>query len=370
MRLFKSGKVSEENVRSVLTKLNVSSDKIESLIVSDDGTVTLILKSASSTVEEDEKLRYAIEMALKDLKGVRTVRVVLTAQSDSRSPRPAAPANPQSKPAPDKTALNIPGIETVIAVASAKGGVGKSTLALNLAVALARKGLKVGLLDADVYGPSVPTMTGTVGTKPVYQKGKKLIPVDAHGLKLMSIGYVTDEADAMIWRGPMVISAINQMMRDVDWGELDILVIDTPPGTGDAQLTLAQKIALTGAVLVSTPQSVAIADVRRGVSMFEKTHIPVLGLVENMAWFQDPVSGERSYIFGKGGAKDLASELGLPFLGEVPLVTGIREGGDSGQPVAQTDSDAAKVFHDLADALLVQLSSLSKRPAPKIIFED
>ena len=369
MRFFKSGKLTEENVRSALTDLHVSSDKIESLIVSDDGMVTLILQSASETVEADEKKRYEIEMALKALKGTKTVRVVLTAQSERPQPKTPPPPQTLKKPATGREGLTIPGIENVIAVVSAKGGVGKSTVALNLALALKEKGLKVGVLDADIYGPSLPTMTGTVGTKPKYEKGKKLVPVEAFGLKLMSIGYVTDQSDAMIWRGPMVISAINQMLRDVDWGELDVLVIDTPPGTGDAQLTLAQKVALTGAVIVSTPQTVAIADVRRGISMFEKTHIPLLGLVENMAWFEDPVSGTKSYIFGEGGAKQLAEELSLPFLGAVPLVTDIREGGDTGVPVTAHAHASSAYFNVLSDALLARLSELSPKPAPEIIFE-
>lgn len=364
MRFFKSGKLSEEMIRDRLKGLGVTADEVESLIVSDDGVITLIMTASEQTIEEDEKLRYQIEMALKALNGVSAVRVVLTAQAERRPQRPSKPQKTSSV-----GTLSLPGVRGIIAVASAKGGVGKSTLALNLAIALQKTGLRVGLLDADVYGPSVPTMTGTVETRPPYRKGQKLTPVDAFGLKLMSIGYVTEQSDAMIWRGPMVVSAITQMMRDVDWGELDLLLIDTPPGTGDAQLTLAQKVAMTGAIIVSTPQTVALADVRRGVSLFQKTGVPILGLVENMAWFEDPTSGERSYVFGKGGAKAMADELSLPFLGEVPLVTDIREGGDCGTPIASTQSRSAHYFDALAQALLDKLGTAAGPVAPKIVFE-
>ena len=257
----------------------------------------------------------------------------------------------------------------MIAVASAKGGVGKSTVAINLAIALSKLGLRVGVLDADVYGPSLPTMTDTVEANPSSTPSGKLKPIEAMGLKLMSIGYVSDIDAPMVWRGPVVMSALTQMMKDVDWGELDVLILDTPPGTGDVQLTLAQRMKLSGAIIVSTPQEVALADVRRGVAMFRKTEVPVLGLVENMAWFEDPVSQNRTYLFGEGGARRMAEVLEIPFLGEVPLVQKIREGGDSGQPAAAEDVASAEVFRTLAEGVLERLSKSESKPAPEIIFE-
>ena len=401
MRLFKSNRLTTRDVEQQLNNLVdplsgqglMSSGRVEDIIVSDSGDVTFAMTADPGRIEADERLRYEAEQAVAGLKGVRNVRIVLTAHATTPSSAQNA-AMPTPPPAPTSrrvqkganlsgdakaqmeptkaradAALELPGVAKIVAVASAKGGVGKSTLALNLAVALQRSGLKVGLLDADVYGPSVPTMTGTVSVSPEYGADKKLKPVEALGLKLMSIGYISDIDAPMIWRGPIVMSAISQMMKDVDWGELDILIIDTPPGTGDAQLTLAQRVALSGAVIVSTPQEVALADVRRGVAMFRKTEVPVLGIVENMAYFDDPVSQNRTYIFGEGGARRMAEALDVPFLDEVPLLPGIREGGDSGIPVAAGDSAAASVFAGLASKVMAGLSDAVSKPAPAIIFE-
>jgi ATP-binding protein involved in chromosome partitioning len=240
-------------------------------------------------------------------------------------------------------------------------------VAVNLAVAAAKSGLRVGLLDADVFGPSLPTMLGTVGQRPEV-RNKRMQPVVAHGLASMSIGYLVDPDQAVVWRGPMVMSAVNQLINDTDWGDLDLLFIDTPPGTGEVQLTLVQKLPLDGVVIVSTPQEVALADVRRGVGMFRKTNVPVLGVIENMAWFEQP-DGSRAYIFGKEGAQRTAEELKVPFLGALPILPVLREGGDTGVPAASGASNAAEAFRLLADAVNEALTTAPNKLPPKIIFE-
>ena len=267
----------------------------------------------------------------------------------------------------------IPGISRILVVASAKGGVGKSTVAVNLAAAMAKAGMKVGLLDADIYGPSIPTMLGTVGTLPGATPGKKLIPVEAYGMKSLSIGYLSDPESPMIWRGPIVMSAITQMLTEAEWGTpedpLDVLVIDTPPGTGDAQLTIAQRVPVTAAVIVTTPQEVALADVRRGAAMFNKTAIPVIGLVETMSYFEDP-TGARHYLMGQGGGQRMASALGLPLLAEIPMLAAIREGGDKGHPAVLGDEASGKLFHELARKVAIGLDTVATKAPPEIVFED
>jgi ATP-binding protein involved in chromosome partitioning len=255
-----------------------------------------------------------------------------------------------------------------VAIASAKGGVGKSTVAVNLAVAAAKSGLRVGLLDADLFGPSLPTMMGTVGKKPPLTPAKKMQPLMAHGVATMSIGYLVDPEQAVVWRGPMVVSAIVQLISDTDWGDLDLLFIDTPPGTGEVQLTLVQRLPLDGAVIVSTPQEVALADVRRGVGMFRKTAVRVLGVIENMAWFEQS-DGSRAYIFGKEGAQRTAEDLGVPVLGALPLLPELREGGDTGAPAALGTGKAAEAFGLLASAISDALAASPNKPAPRIVFE-
>ena len=252
----------------------------------------------------------------------------------------------------------IPGVKRTLAVASGKGGVGKSTVAVNLAVAMARQGTRVGLLDADVYGPSIPLMMG-IDADPELGPDHKLVPFQRHGVHVMSLGFLVEATSAVIWRGPMVMKAIEQLLRDVAWGELDVLVVDMPPGTGDAQLTLSQKVQLAGALIVTTPQDIALADAIRGVAMFKKVNVPVLGVVENMSYFVCPKCSERTEIFGHGGGRDEAGRMGVPCLAEIPLNTEIREGGDSGAPVAAQDSNSplAQVFDELASKVLEALGS-------------
>jgi ATP-binding protein involved in chromosome partitioning len=275
---------------------------------------------------------------------------------------PAAAHRPPHSPAgsPMARQAEIPGIAAVIAVASGKGGVGKSTTALNLALGLRDLGLKVGLLDADIYGPSVPRLAG-INRKPELDDARKMIPVDRFGLKVMSIGFLVEEDTAMIWRGPMVMSAITQMLRDVAWGTLDVLVVDMPPGTGDAQLTLAQNVPLKGAIIISTPQDLSLIDARRGLAMFTKVNVPVLGIVENMSYFQCPHCGTRSDIFGHGGARHEAERLGVPFLGEIPLHMAIRETSDAGNPVVVSAPDGphAAVYRAIAAAVRKRLAGVT-----------
>jgi ATP-binding protein involved in chromosome partitioning len=276
----------------------------------------------------------------------------------------------QGAPSPMSRQAEIPGVAAVIAVASGKGGVGKSTTALNLALGLRDLGLRVGLLDADIYGPSVPRLTG-IHDKPQLDDARKMIPIRRFGLSIMSIGFLVEEDTAMIWRGPMVMSAITQMLREVEWGTLDVMVVDMPPGTGDAQLTMAQQVPLKGAVIVSTPQDLALIDARRGIAMFRRVNVPVLGIVENMSYFLCPSCGERSDIFGHGGAQKEATRLGVPFLGEVPLHMTIREKSDSGLPVVATEPDGehAKIYRDIAAKVRDQLVAGAGRTAPKIVIE-
>ncbi len=267
----------------------------------------------------------------------------------------------------------ISGISRILVVASAKGGVGKSTVSVNLAASFAKQGLRVGLLDADIYGPSIPTMLGVSDASPATNEDQKLVPIKAHGIETLSIGYLTDADAPMIWRGPIVQSAITQMLNDAAWGTpdnpLDLLIVDTPPGTGEAQLTLAQRVPVTAALLVTTPQEVALADVRRGAAMFAKTHVPVLGLIETMSWFEDP-AGTRHYLMGDGGGTRMAQALGLPLIAQIPMVQKIREAGDRGIPAALDSDQLAAMFTAIARDVALSLDALQTKPAPTIIFED
>ena len=356
--LFKT-RPTEESVRAALRNV-VDDVMIGAVQITPDRDAIVTLEIDPTSQQKFEPLRQQAEQAVARVKGVAKALVILTAERAMKS----GPAPTQ------KTArLDVPGVKKIIAVASGKGGVGKSTVAANLAVALSKMGQKVGLLDADIYGPSVPRLMGVISAKPE-QGPKQLAPIDAHGLKVMSMGFLVDEATPMIWRGPMIQSALQQLLRDVDWSGLDILVIDMPPGTGDAQLTLAQKVSLSGAVVVSTPQDIALIDARKGLEMFRKVAVPVLGIVENMSYYCCPECGHRADIFGHGGARLEAEKLGCPFLGEVPLHALIREDSDAGQPVALKgpDDHQAKPFYDIAARVLESLD-VAGRPAPKIVIE-
>jgi ATP-binding protein involved in chromosome partitioning len=326
-----------------------------------EGHVGFALEVGPERGPKLEPLRRAAEKAVEALPGVLSVTAVLTAQRPSEKPQP----QPQRAPAKPL----VPGVRAIIAVASGKGGVGKSTVAVNLALAFAALGLKVGLLDADIYGPSMPRMLGITG-RPQSRDGKLMQPMGNYGIKCMSMGFLVAEDTPMIWRGPMVMSAIQQMLRDVEWGELDLMVVDLPPGTGDAQLTMAQQVPLSGAVIVSTPQDIALLDARKGLNMFRRVDVPVLGIVENMSYFRCPHCGERSDIFSHGGARREAERLGVAFLGEVPLDIVIRETSDEGRPivVSHPQSDHAQTFLAIAGRLAETLGS-AQRQAPKIVVE-
>ena len=301
--------------------------------------------------------------------GVVSATVVLTAQSTAAAP-PPRPTAPAGGPAPAPSIL--PGVKAIVAVASGKGGVGKSTTAANLALACAVEGLTVGMLDADIFGPSLPTMMGIHG-RPTSPDGKTLEPMENYGIKCMSMGFLVPADTPTIWRGPMVMGALEQMMRDVNWGELDIMVVDMPPGTGDAQLTMAQRVPLAGAVIVSTPQDLALIDTRKGLNMFRKVDVPVLGVIENMSYFLCPHCGERSDIFTHGGARKAAEELGVDFLGEIPLNMRIRETADSGMPIviADPENPHSLAYREIARKIWAKVSGKAgeSRAAPRIVIE-
>jgi ATP-binding protein involved in chromosome partitioning len=322
--------------------------------------VGFMMEVPAADVRLYEPVSAAAERALAAIPGVGSAQVVLTAEAAPGVTRVRKGArvveDPQAQPAAPADVPRPAHVRRVIAVASGKGGVGKSAVAVNLAVALAARGLRVGLLDVDVYGPSAPTMLGVDGD-PAFGPDKKLEPLQAWGVKVMSIGFLVDSGAPMIWRGPMASSAARQMTHDVAWGDaehpLDVLVVDTPPGTGDIQLTLVQKLKLDGVVIVTTPQEIALVDARRAAAMFRKTGIPILGVVENMSYFPDPTTGRPLHLFGEGGGRAEAGRLGVPLLAEIPLDPALREGCDVGKPVVATapDSPSAKAFRDLAQKL-------------------
>ncbi len=352
-----------------------------------DSKVFFSITVPAARAQELEPLRAAAERAVKALPGVAGAIVALTAEKkgggmEAAVPRPVPPrpapaqvraAPPPAPPSTQSGKRGVPGIEAIIAVASGKGGVGKSTTAVNLALGLAALGLKVGILDADIYGPSMPRLLGIKG-KPTTVDGKILRPMENYGLKVMSMGFLVEEETPMIWRGPMVMSALTQMLREVEWGVLDVLVIDMPPGTGDAQLTIAQQVPLAGAVIVSTPQDLALIDARKGLNMFKRVDVPLLGIVENMSYFIAPDTGKRYDIFGHGGARNEAERLGVTFLGEVPIEMAIRENSDAGTPVVVSDpaGPIAAVYRGIAAKVLDRMreeTAGSKAAGPAIVFE-
>jgi ATP-binding protein involved in chromosome partitioning len=341
-----------------------------------DGHVAFAIEVPPEAGARMEPLRKAAEKQVHDLPGVLTATVVLTAERgaprERAGPAPGGGRAEARAPAGGRPPI-LPGVRAIVAVASGKGGVGKSTTAVNVALGLAALGRRVGVLDADIYGPSMPRMLGIRG-QPHSKDGRRLEPMENFGVKVMSMGFLVDEETPMIWRGPMVQSALEQMMRDVNWGELDALVVDMPPGTGDAQLTMAQRVPLTGAVIVSTPQDIALLDARKGLNMFRKVDVPVFGIVENMSYFLCPRCGERSDIFAHGGARREAERLGTDFLGEVPLHMEIRETSDGGRPivVSKPGSEHAKAYLAIAGKVWAKIEeTLAEREAaaPRIVFQ-
>ena len=347
----------------------VSLGMVTGLIVR-NGNVGFSIEVDPARGAEMEPVREAAETTVAELPGVLSVTAVLTAHDPepAAAPRPAAPPGPRPGPQSGDNAL-LPEVGYIIAVASGKGGVGKSTTAVNLTLALAAAGRKVGLLDADIYGPSIPTMMGIHG-RPVSHDGEVLEPMENYGVKTMSIGFLVAEDTPMIWRGPMVMGALEQLMKDVSWGPLDIMVVDMPPGTGDAQLTMAQRVPLAGAVIVSTPQDLALLDARKGLNMFRKVDVPVLGLIENMSYFMCPHCGGRSDIFSHGGVQRAAADMDVDFLGGIPLDMVIREGADSGRPIVVSEPDGphARAYRAIADAIWEKVSG-GGRAAPRIVIQ-
>ena len=352
----------------------VAAGMVEGVHLSKDAAI-ISLKVPADQAQAMEPLRAAAEKSVAQLPGIAKASVILTAERKAGSggvaPKPAAAAGgrpAQAGQGAPKPKAGVPGIQSIIAVASGKGGVGKSTTSVNLALALAALGKRVGILDADVYGPSIPRMLGVTG-KPT-AKGRTLSPMEGYGLKVMSMGFLVEEETPMIWRGPMVISALTQMLREVEWGDLDILVVDMPPGTGDAQLTMAQQVPLAGAVIVSTPQDIALIDARKGIAMFKRVEVPILGIIENMSTFICPHCGERSDIFGHGGAREEAAKDGVAFLGEVPLHIDIRTNSDGGTPVTVSSPTGphAAIYRDIAAKVLEAMETASEA-GPEIVFE-
>ncbi|MEM7428307.1 MAG: iron-sulfur cluster carrier protein ApbC [Pseudomonadota bacterium] len=399
------GEITRERVLQQLSKVrgpDLKTDLVTLGLVSeisisgDDVAFSISIDPAEA--ERLEPMREAATKSVEQLEGIGKVLVTLTAERQGGQNGGPPPASPQDMPQVHKGGGNgartggappppmaggqprqggqqmagIPGVKHIIAVASGKGGVGKSTTACNLALGLAANGATVGILDADIYGPSMPRLLGITG-QPQPAAGGALKPMEGYGLKVMSMGFLVDEDTPMIWRGPMVMSALTQMMRDVNWGELDIMVVDMPPGTGDAQLTMAQQVPLAGAVIVSTPQDLALIDARKGLNMFRKVDVPVLGIVENMSYFVCPSCGHEAEIFGRGGAREEAAKIGATFLGEVPLHMEVRERSDAGLPIVATKPESAHagIYTDIAAKVLSQLEDGGgqRKPAPAIVVE-
>jgi ATP-binding protein involved in chromosome partitioning len=346
----------------------VSLDWVEGVVVK-DGHVTVALKVPPDLGPELEPLRAEIESRVHAMDGVLTASVVLTAERSAQAGAARPGGGGRASGAAQRQSIAPPGVRHIVAVASGKGGVGKSTTTANLALALAARGLKVGVFDADIYGPSMPRMLGLAGRQPTLANDR-IQPLTAFGLSVMSIGFMMNEEDPVVWRGPMVMGALEQMLRDVDWGELDVMVVDMPPGTGDTQLTMSQRVALSGAVIVSTPQDIALLDARKGLNMFRKVDVPVLGIVENMSYFICPSCGHREEVFAHGGARLTAEQMGCPFLGDIPLDIRIREMADAGTPIMVTDPEGphARAYLAIADAVREQIDGAAPAAGPSIRF--
>ena len=366
------GETLEQAVRAALRAVRdpvsgrdvVEAGMVEGLTVK-GGMVQFAIQVPRERARDSEPLRAAAEKAAAAVPGVMSATVVLTAHRADAPAKPAAPgappgAAPGAKAAPGQGPMLLPEVGAIVAVASGKGGVGKSTTAVNLAVALASQGLRVGLLDADIYGPSLPQMLGT--RERPRAEAQRIIPLQRWGLKAMSIGFLVEEETPMIWRGPMVMGALEQLMGQVEWGALDIMIVDMPPGTGDAQLTMSQRVPLAGAVIVSTPQDVALIDARRGVKMFEKVGVPILGLVENMAVHVCTNCGHVEHIFGVDGGKKMAAEYGMDYLGALPLDMKIRLQADSGKPtvVCDPEGEVAQIYKAVARQVAVKIAAKAK----------
>ena len=351
--------ITKDDVVGVLQKISlpdggdlISSDMVRAMQVTENSVRFVIEAPSAEQAAKMGPVRDAAEAAVKSIKGVEAVSIVLTAHGPA--PKPAEP--PKLKigghPTPHEGGPEkVSGVDRIIAIGSGKGGVGKSTVSSNLAVALAKQGRRVGLLDADIYGPSQPRMMGA-NKAPQSPDGKTMLPVEAHGVKVMSIGLMVDPNQALVWRGPMLMGALQQMISKVDWGELDVLLIDLPPGTGDVQLSLVQRTAINGAIMVSTPQDVALIDARKGIDMFNKTKTPILGLIENMSTYVCPKCGNEEHIFGHGSVEGEAQKLGVPFLGALPIDLETRLAGDSGTPIAAGEGAMAEAYANLAARLV------------------
>ncbi len=328
-------------------------------VLTKDGHVTVVLEVPAAIGPKLEPIRAAAEKQIQALSGVISATVVLTAEA--AAPKQAAP----QKGAGGR--IELPTVKHIVAVASGKGGVGKSTTAVNIAVALSQLGKKVAIFDADIFGPSQPRLLGVSKLKPS-SDGKRVTPLEAHGIKVMSIGFMIAEDSPIVWRGPMVMGALEQMLRDVDWGDLDVMIVDMPPGTGDTQLTMSQRVPLAGAVIVSTPQDIALLDARKGLNMFRKVEVPILGVIENMSYHVCTNCGHREDIFSHGGAHKTADELGADFLGEIPLDLKIRETSDGGTPIVASEpsSQHAKAYLEIASKILAKLEQGPQKAAPKI----
>jgi ATP-binding protein involved in chromosome partitioning len=354
--------VTETQISEVLAQVTVpgrDNDVIAlgliSGIVIKDGMVHIMVETTQEHAEVMEGVRKECERLAGEIPGVLNATAVLTEERD------ASPAQPNLDLTQDERRIHSDGVAAIIAVASGKGGVGKSTTSVNIALALSRLGKKVGVMDADIYGPSIPRMMGITG-QPRSEDGSTLIPMENYGAKCMSMGFMVPEEEPTIWRGPMVMSALEQMVRDVEWAPLDILIVDMPPGTGDAQLTMAQGTELAGAIIVSTPQDIALLDARKGLNMFRQVDVPIIGLIENMSYYICPKCGDEAHIFDNGGAKETAEKYGCTFLGEIPLDKEIRETSDAGRPivVSKTSSPHAKAYMEIAAKVIIEVDQLNK----------